>query len=176
MKTLFFTLFFLGLFTLNPENIIQEDSDTKVTFKVKNMGIFVDGKFTDIAIESNFNKDDLNNSFIHAIIQVASLDTDNKKRDKDLMKSKYFDVNKFKEIKFISTKIEKSEGNKYKLTGNLTIKNITKLVSIPFEIIVGDSDQVISANFELNRKDYKVGGNSWVMSDEVFIEVKYLIK
>ncbi len=164
------------MFTYSPENIDQSESETKVTFKVKNMGIFVDGKFTEVAIESKFNLDNLTNSYIHASIKVNSLDTDNNKRDKDLLKSKYFDVDKFPEITFTSTKIEKSiEGNKFVLTGKLKIKNTEKVVDIPFEIVKNGENQTIQADFNLNRRDYKVGGKSWVMSDEVIINVNYKI-
>ncbi len=176
MKTLISILFFLNLFTYSPEHINQSESETKVTFKVKNMGIFVNGKFTEVAIESEFNLEDLTNSYIHAKINVRSLDTDNKKRDKDLLKSKYFDVDKFPEITFTSTKIEKiKEGDKYVLSGKLKIKNTEKLVDIPFEIVKNGEYQIIKADFNLNRRDYKVGGKSWVMSDEVIINVNYKI-
>lgn len=176
MKTFIFILFFLNIFTYSPENIDQSESETKVTFKVKNMGIFVDGKFTEVAIESKFNLEDLTNSNIHASIKVNSLDTDNNKRDKDLLKSKYFDVDKFPEINFKSTKIKKSlEDGKFILTGNLRIKNTEKLVDIPFKIVKNGENQIIEADFTLNRRDYEIGGKSWVMSDEVIINVNYKI-
>jgi len=91
------------------------------------------------------------------------------------MKAKYFDVEKFAEINFTSTKIEKLQENNFNLTGNLTIKNTTKLITIPFEIDTSKESLVIKSEFEINRRDYKVGGKSWVMSDQVKIKVLYTV-
>jgi polyisoprenoid-binding protein YceI len=173
MKTFIVFLLIIGFFSSNPKHLIQNNAETEVSFKVKNLGISVEGEFTDLIIESNFNIDDLTNSYIKATIKVNSLDTGNKKRDKDLMKAKYFDVDNFEEINFTSTKIEKLQENNYNLTGNLTIKNTTKLITIPFEF--DDKNLMIQSDFELNRRDYKVGGKSWAMSDQIKIKVLYSI-
>jgi len=68
MKTLFYSFLFLGLFNSNPTRDIQYVSKAEVTFKIKNLGISVSGQFTDVIFENNFNKDDLDNSFINVII------------------------------------------------------------------------------------------------------------
>lgn len=173
MKIFLLTLMLLVFSQENTMPITQIDTDAKVAFKVKNMGISVGGKFTDFKFDSNFNKNTLNNSFINANIQVNSIDTDNSKRDKDLKKSKYFGADQFPAIKFTSTKIEKQTENTYLIEGNLTIKNVSKKIMIPLEI---DSKNLLKANFELNRLDYKVGTKSWILSDVVSIEVVYQLK
>jgi polyisoprenoid-binding protein YceI len=175
MKTIILSILLLGLINTNPEYYSDNSNDTIVSFKIKNMGFYVEGVFTDVLFNSNFNKSELNNSFINATIQVKSLDTGNKKRDKDLMKAKYFDVDKFPEMNFTSTKIIKFQENNYKVTGNLTIKNSTKLITIPIQIDEDNKELLTKSDFELNRRDYKVGGNSWVMSDEVLITVLFAI-
>jgi len=175
MKTIIVFLLFTSFYNSKPIHLIQNSTDTKVSFKVKNLGVSVGGEFTDVLFDSNFNIDDLNNSFIKATIKVISLDTGNKKRDKDLLKVKYFDVDNFSEINFSSTKIEKLQENSYSLTGNLTIKNTTELITVPFEIETSNGSLVIQSEFELNRRDYKVGGKSWAMSDQVKIKILYTI-
>jgi len=87
------------------------------------------------------------------------------------MKSDFFDAESFPEIIFKSVIIERSNGDDYKITGNLTIKNTTKLVIIPVLI----NDTTLNASFTLNRKDYRVGGNSWIMSNKVKIEVRLVL-
>ncbi|NOY48637.1 MAG: YceI family protein [Chlorobi bacterium] len=171
MKTIFYSVLFLGLFNSSPTHNIQNISEVEVTFKIKNLGISVGGKFTDVIFESDFNKDDLDNSFINATIKVNSLDTDNKKRDEHLMKADFFNVEVFPSIKFSSTKIERLQDNSYSLIGDLTIKNTTKLVTIPVLI----NNTTLNASFTLNRKDYGVGGNSWIMSNKVKIEVSLVL-
>ncbi len=65
---------------------------------------------------------------------------------------------------------------RYKLTAKLSIKNTTKLISIPLEIIENNDSLMIKSNFEINRKDYDVGGNTWVLSNIVKIQVVFNAK
>jgi len=82
MKTIFVFLLFISFFNSNPTHVIQDSPEKEVSFKIKNLGVSVGGEFTDVLIESNFDIDDLNNSFIKATIKVISLDTGNKKEIK----------------------------------------------------------------------------------------------
>jgi polyisoprenoid-binding protein YceI len=168
MKAILSIFIFLGLFNANFKTFGQTIQEAQITFKIKNMGVSVKGKFTNVFIEKTFNKDDLNKSYINATIKVNSLDTGNKKRNQHLMKSNFFNVGSFPEIIFKSVKIEKSKSDDYKIIGNLTVRNTTKLITIPVLI----RDTTLNASFTLNRKDYEVGGNSWIMSNKVKIEVE----
>jgi len=171
MKAIISIFLFLGLFNVTHKALGQTNPKAQITFKIRNMGISVNGKFTDVSIEKSINKNDLDNSFINATIKVSSLDTGNKKRDEHLMKSDFFDTESFPEIIFKSTIIDRNKGDDYKITGHLTIKSITKLVTIPVLI----NDTTLNASFTLNRKDYGVGGNSWIMSNKVKIEVRLVL-
>ena len=154
----------------------QNNSATTVNFKIKNIGVYVKGTFSKASITSNFDKNDLENSYINAVVEINSINTNNKKRDKHLLESDYFDVNNYKQMKLVSSKIEKVSVNNYKLTGVLTIKKQRKIVSIPLVIREDNQTLTMDANFELNRRDYGVGGSSWVMSNTVKINVKYSLK
>jgi polyisoprenoid-binding protein YceI len=169
MKAIISIFIFLGLFNVTYKTFGQTNPEAQIAFKIKNMGVSVKGKFTNVIFESNFNKDDLNNSFINVTIQVNSLGTGNKKRDKHLMKSDFFDADNFPEIVFKSAKIEKIKDDDYNITGNLTIKNTTKLVTIPVLI----DDTTLISSFELNRRDYGVGKKSWILSNKVKIPIHF---
>ncbi len=170
-----FTILF-SLFFLNLSAIAQTSNNTNVNFKIKNIGVYVKGTFNEVSVTSNFNENDLSNSFVNAVIAINSIDTKNKKRDKHLLESDYFDVDNYKLMKLVSNKIEKISSNKYKLTGRLTIKKKTKTVVIPLSISDNGEELSIAANFELNRRDYGVGGSSWVMSNTVKVSVKHTVK
>jgi len=167
---------FVGLLLMSATVFAQNTTKTTVDFKIKNIGVYVKGNFSQVSVTSNFDKNDLENSFINAVITVNSINTNNKKRDKHLLESDYFDTNNYKQMKLVSTKIEKVSTNNYKLTGTLTIKNKSKKVVVP--LVIGDNNESLSiaANFELNRRDYGVGGSSWVMSNTVKINVKHTVK
>jgi polyisoprenoid-binding protein YceI len=138
----------------------------KITFNIKNAGITVDGSFSDLEADIRFNPKDLDKSVIKASLGVASINTGIKKRE-------YFDVEKYPRIKMISKRLKHIEKNKYKGTFDLTIKGVTKQVEIPFTYTGKNNEGMFLTEFRLNRRDYGVGSNSLILSDEatVFIEV-----
>jgi len=168
--TVFVSVFFISTSAKAQSNL------TTIDFKIKNIGVFVDGNFSNITVTSNFDTHNLENSFMNATVQINSINTNNKKRDKHLLESSYFDESNYKQMKLVSTKIEQVSTNEYKLTGKLTIKKTTKTVVIPLTISDSEKAITVKGNFKLNRRDYGVGGNSWVMSKEVKIQVKHTIK
>jgi len=177
MKKIILTLVtFCSLFLIEISATAQNNKETKIDFKIKNIGMYVDGTFSEATITANFDKNNLANSFINANIDVASINTNNEKRDKHLLSNDYFDVATYKEMKLVSTKIEKVSANGYRLTGNLTIKKATKTVVIPLVINENETSFTINGNFELNRRDFGVGGSSWVLSNRVKIQVKHILK
>jgi polyisoprenoid-binding protein YceI len=128
-------------------------------FKVKHMLVStVVGRFTDISGTIMYDTQDPTKSKVDAVIKTISVNTDNNMRDGDL-KNNYFEVEKFPEMKFSSTKVEK-RGDQWVATGPLTIKDVTKTVEIPFELTVVNSQRGpalgASASFKVNRDDYHV--------------------
>ncbi len=154
-------LFFLLSFGL------LNGQELTVSFTIRNAGFNVDGKFSEATIDYNFDSQDLKNSYFNSDIKVASIDTGIGSRDKHLLKDKYFDVENFPSMSFRSTQVVK-EANQYFILGKLTIKGTTKNLKIPLKVI----DNSFEVEFELNRRDYDVGGNSFILSDEVNIKLK----
>jgi len=173
-KIIFITTLFCSLFFVNTS--ISAQSNISIDFKIKNIGVYVNGNFTKAVVTSNFEKNNLDDSFINAVVEIKSINTNIKKRDKHLLETDYFDETNYKELKLVSSKIEKVSDNNYKVTGKLTIKKTTKTVVIPLVIKEDESSFTITGNFELNRRDYGVGGSSWVLSKTVKIKVKYIIE
>ncbi|SNR14073.1 conserved protein of unknown function [Tenacibaculum jejuense] len=159
---------------LTAQKFVQNQSETKITFKIKNFGSYVDCLFSDVNFDVNFNKNDLTNSYINTTIAVSTVDTNNKSRDKSLKKEKYFNVTKYPNITLKSRKIEMIDANSFRLTGDLTIKGITKIVTIPIKVSNQENKLNISADFEINRLDYKVGKSSFILSKKVIAKVNYL--
>ena len=173
-KIIFITAIFWSLFFVSTS--LHAQSNTSIDFKIKNIGVYVDGSFSKAVVTSNFDKNNLADSFIKAIVEINSINTNNKKRDKHLLETDYFDEPNYKQMKLVSSKIEKVSTNNYKLTGKLTIKKTTKTVVIPLVISENESSYKITGNLELNRRNYEVGGSSWVMSNTVKIKVKHTIE
>ncbi len=132
-------------------------------FSVKHMMVStVKGRFTDIQGTISYDPQDVTKSSVKAVIKTASVNTDNEMRDKDLKGPDFFDVAKYPEMKFESTKIEK-RGEQYVAIGNLTIKDVTKQVEVPFTVnaaaLGGQKRLGVDATFTINRMDYHVDWN-----------------
>ncbi|HET9695834.1 MAG TPA: YceI family protein [Terriglobales bacterium] len=139
---------------------------SSATFKVRHMLVStVVGRFSDVSGTINYDDKDPSKSSVTATIKTASVNTDNSSRDGDL-KNNYFEVQKYPEMTFKSTKIEK-RGDQWVASGPLTIKDVTKNVEIPFELTIADMPRGgkalgASANFKVNRNDYHVAKGSVV--------------
>lgn len=154
--------------TVNAQKFIPIENESKVKFTIKNFGLTVDGTFSGVKGTILFDAKNIEKSEIELSLNSNSVNTNNKERDKHLKKEDYFNVEKFPLITFKSTKLSKKIGlNKYLLSGNLTIKGITKTVELEITLSEKDSKLTLKGTLELNRRNYKVGGNSVVLSDNV---------
>src|SRR6188768_2803019 len=105
-----------------------------IGFKVRHMGLIeVPGFFRDFTGQVNFDAADVKNSSVTFKAMTTSIDTGVAPRDKHLRTADFFEVEKFPELTFTSTKVEK-KGKGWIVTGDLTMKGVTKSVVIPFEI------------------------------------------
>jgi polyisoprenoid-binding protein YceI len=93
----------------------------------------VRGAFNEFSGQAVINGDDPAQSTVQVTIGVASIDTRNKMRDDHLRTNDFLDAERFPEITFVSTSVEHDGGNDFRLTGDLTIKGVTKSVTIPLE-------------------------------------------
>ena len=146
-----------------------------VTFKIKNAGLNVDGSFTGLEAEIKFNQLKPEESTIKATVNSKSVNTGNDMRDEHIRKAEYFDVAKFPKITLQSTKIEKTGPITFKGTFNLTMKGVTKVVVIPFTFMKIPEKSEFKGSFQINRRDYGVGGNSISLSDNATINLSILV-
>jgi polyisoprenoid-binding protein YceI len=158
-----------------------DGAHSHASFKVKHMMIStVEGRFGDVGGNIQFDEKDLTKSSVDATIKTASITTDNDFRDKHLKSGDFFEVEKYPVITFKSKRIEK-RGSNYVAVGDLTIKDVTKEVELPFELntLKTAKGTVIGATAELkiNRQDFHVKwnnpleGGGVAVSDEVKIEI-----
>ena len=100
---------------------------TQVEFSAKHLGMMtVRGHFAEVNATGEIDVEHPENSKIEATINTASIRTHNETRDNDLRSGNFMEVDKYPTITFNSTNIEPAGKDKYKLTGDLTIKGVTK--------------------------------------------------
>jgi len=105
-------------------------SHSHVGFNISHLVVSsVNGRFKDVSGKATLDEADLTKSSVDVLIKVYSINTDDEKRDEHLKSPDFFDVAKYPEIKFHSTKIVRG-GKQYKVTGDLTIRDVTKSVTL----------------------------------------------
>lgn len=156
---------------------------SEVSFVIRHMMSQVRGTFHDFS--ATIVKDDANPaaSSVDFRIQAATVDTNNEMRDKDLRGENFFAVDKFPEITFKSTKIEKVSDGEYNVTGELTLRGVTKVLTLPVSFlgvmngIDGKPRMGFSLTTKLDRKEFGIVWNkaldngSFLLSDDVTIEI-----
>jgi polyisoprenoid-binding protein YceI len=139
-------------------------------FSVKHMVIStVKGRFT--KVEGAIMLDEANpaNSSVKATIDVTTIDTGEAQRDTHLRSADFFDVEKFPTIAFTSSKVERKSDDEYKVTGDLTIRDVTRPVVLDVEYegqikdAYGKQRAAFTATTQIDRKDF---GLNWNMALE----------
>lgn len=170
---------------MSTQKWVVDPSHSEVSFKVKHLMITtVTGYFKKFNGEVETEGDDFNTAKkIEFTAEVNSIDTNDEQRNAHLKSADFFDEEQNKHIKFSGTKYEGS-GQDAKLTGELTIKNVTKTVTLDIEyggIIVdgyGQTKAGFTVTGKISRKDF---GLTWsavteagsiVVSDDVRINVE----
>lgn len=136
---------------------------SSVNFNIKHMGIsFVQGRFDKFDGKVSTPGATLDNAQFNFSVQTESINTGVEPRDKHLKSADFFDVEKFPSMKFESTSLVKGKNNNYTLKGKLTVKDVTKEVSIPVTFGGVTKNQQgkdvagLQAKFTVNRLDYNI--------------------
>ena len=155
-------------------------------FGVRHMLIStVRGAFEKVSGSVVIDEIDPTKSAIDLAIDAASVGTREPKRDAHLRSADFFDVEKYPTITFHSTKIAKAGQDQYRVTGDLTIRGVTKSVTLdvvgptpPQTAPWGAVARGVSAKGKVNRKDWGLTWNApieaggFVVGDEVQIELE----
>jgi polyisoprenoid-binding protein YceI len=111
-----------------------DPTHSELSFKIKHLMIAnVSGSFTGFDVEMESDGEDLASASIRARVQMNSINTKNLQRDEHLRQSDFFEVEKYPEMEFRSTSIEKLDSSNYLLHGNLKLKGITHPVVLNVE-------------------------------------------
>jgi polyisoprenoid-binding protein YceI len=144
-----------------------DPAHTRIGFSARHaMVTTVRGSFNDVQGYFHADLDDMSKSTAWVILKAASVDTRNNDRDNHLRSADFFDVEKWPDITFESSQIEEVSDNAYVVSGHLTIRDVTKPVTIPLELMGVQTDAfgALRAGFEgsrrINRRDY---GLEWNM-------------
>ncbi len=164
------------------ENIkwVLDPVHSELVFKVKHMMISnVKGEFKEFNVE--VNGEDIETASVKATINAASINTNNADRDNHLKGEDFFDAAKFPEITFVSKSFDKEDDDEFLLTGDLTIKGISKEVKLDVEFggigkdPWGNEKAGYTVSGKINRKDWGLNWNAALETGGVLVsdEVKF---
>jgi polyisoprenoid-binding protein YceI len=176
-------LLFAGAAHAEPWNI--DLAHSRVGFSVPHMMVSsVEGRFHDVKGTIDLDDKDLTKSTLDLTIAAGTIDTGNADRDKHLRSPDFFDATKFPNVTFKSTKIVRA-GKKYKVTGDLTMRDVTKPVTLDVTVSEavttpwGKAMRAARVEGKVNRHDFGLNWNKSLdkggvlVGDEVTLDVQF---
>ena len=164
-----------GAYTLDPAH-------TRIGFVARHaMVTKVRGAFTDFegsaTIDGDFTK-----STVTVTIAATSITTGNEQRDGHLRSNDFLAMDEYPQITFVSTGVAQSGPTTFELTGDLTIKDVTRAVTVPFEFEGSAVDPFgnVRVGFEgsvtINRKDYGITWNAALETGGVLVSDQIVLQ
>lgn len=155
-----------------------DPSHTTVEFAVKNFWIFTVKGSLEVSEGTIVRDPDLSRSSVSILMNAASINTRNKQRDAQLRAAVYLDANRYPDIRFESTKVERgTDRDTLRVTGALTIKGASKEIVLDVSEIdrscspSGEHVEYLSATTALDRRDFKIDAMPLVIGRRLDITI-----
>ena len=142
----------------------------------------VRGSFDEFEGHGYFDADDPTRSHLELRIVAASIDTRNADRDAHLRSNDFFDMDRHPELRFVSTEVTPVDDGRFQVTGDLTIKGVTKPVTVDFELTGAARDPFgndrigFEGSATINRKDWGVSWNAALDAGGVLVSEKVTLE
>ena len=165
-----------GTYTLDPTH-------TRIGFVARHaMVTKVRGSFNEFEGTAVIDGADPANSSVRVTIDAASIDTRNAQRDEHLRSNDFFAMDEYPEITFKSTSVEQIGDAEYRVTGDLTLKGVTKPVTVDFDYTgaavdpFGNQRIGLEGTTTINRKDWGVTWNAPLETGGVLVSEKVTLE
>jgi polyisoprenoid-binding protein YceI len=169
MKSFITLLIFSCVLSANAQLFIPVDDGSRVKFKVKNVGLVVEGTLTGLEGKIQFDQANISSAKFDVSIDANSIDTGIQMRDNHMRRKEYLDVKTYPRIHFASSKIQADKAGQLIVSGHLTIKSVTKEISFPYRYSIVKGAPSFEGEFGINRRDFNVGGGSLTMADNLIV-------
>ena len=164
----------------------EDATHSSIGFSIRHLLVSnVKGQFNDYSVSILSDEPDFSDAKVTVKIKVQSISTDNIQRDEHLRSADFFEAAKFPEIIFESKKIEKTGNSTFKITGDFTMKDVTKTITLNGELngILekdpwGNTRAGLTLTGEVNRFDYGLNWNAaieaggFVVSETVKLNIE----
>jgi polyisoprenoid-binding protein YceI len=158
---------------------VLDTAHTRIGFVARHtMATKVRGQFDEFEGSAHLDGDDPSESSAELTIQAKSIQTRNQQRD-EALRSKFLDMGNHPAITFTSTKVEQAGDTNFKVTGDLTIRGVTKPLTLDFELTGAENDPWgnfrvgFESSVTISRKDW---GVNWNAATEVLVSEKVTLE
>jgi polyisoprenoid-binding protein YceI len=165
-----------GTYTLDPAH-------SRIGFVARHaMVTKVRGSFNEFQGSGSFNAEDPTQSQLQLTIEAASIDTRSADRDAHLRSNDFFDMENHPQITFVSTAVVAVDDTTFRVTGDLTIKGVTKPVTVDFEYAgtavdpFGNTRLGLEGSVVVNRKDWGLEWNAPLATGGVLVGEKVTLE
>ncbi|MFO7278125.1 MAG: YceI family protein [Pseudomonadota bacterium] len=151
---------------------VLDPAKSTLSFHFVQAGAQSEGRFSKFDVKLALPENDPASGRLDVTVQVASVDTKDKERDGILRGADLFAVDRFPTARFTASKIESKGSDRYEATGKLTIRDVTRDVTIPFTFRSADGAGQMSGEFVIKRLQFGVGQGEWKSTEWVGDDVK----
>ncbi|WP_462115735.1 YceI family protein [Lysobacter xanthus] len=167
----------MGLSSARAADYVQAPGST-LTFATKYQGEVFTGRFPAFTTRLSFDPKALSTSKLDVAIPLAGTATGDGERDASLKGADFFNVAKFPQARFVATKFRALGGNRYAADGQLTLRGVSRPVTLAFSWTPG-AKPVLAGQATVKRLDYGVGGGDWadvgLIPNEVAVSTKVML-
>ncbi|WP_282852330.1 YceI family protein [Gulosibacter sediminis] len=160
-----------------------DNAHSRVGFSTRHAMVSrVRGAFNNVQGQANINAENLGESNVQVTIEAASIDTRQPERDDHLRSPDFLSVGEFPQITFVSSSIDEIGDNQFIVTGDLTIRGITRQTSIPLELMGIEHDPMgatragLEGSRRIDRRDWNVRWNTPLDSGGVLVSDKITLE
>jgi polyisoprenoid-binding protein YceI len=155
---------------------VQADQ-SNVVFVYTQMGVSVDGQFKKFSSQLSFDPAKPTAAKAIVDVELASVDTGAPEGDEEVAGKQWFNTKAFPTARFVSETVKPLGGNRYEVTGQLSIKGKTQPVVVPATFTPQGNSGVFAGTFTIRRADFAVGEGAWAKFDTVAndVQIKFRI-
>lgn len=148
-----------------------QPTQSSLLFAYKQMNVPMEGRFKTFTAHLHFDSGKPAQGKAVLDAGIASLDTGSEEANDEVGDAAWFNSKKYPVAHFESTTIQPLGGNRYEVSGPLTIKGHTRLVSTPVTVTIQGTSAIFDGSFDIRRADFSVGEGTWADFGTVANEV-----
>ena len=159
------------------QQLLAGQSD--IAFVSKQMGVPVEGHFRKFDAQISFDPAKPGAASIAMQVDTGSASLGSPESDAELPKAGWFNTRQFPQAQFVSSAVKALGGGKFEVSGKLTIKGASSLITVPLTLSQGGGVSTASGEFTIRRMAFKIGDGEWsdtsLVADDVLVKFRFAI-